>query len=238
MNFLEVENLHVHYGRVHAVQGVSFSVKSGEIVSLIGSNGAGKSSILRALSGLTPSTGQILFEGQSWAALPVHRRVHQGLTQSPEGRGVFPQMSVEENLLIGAHSLRKASETQAGLDQAYELFPRLKERRKQISGTLSGGEQQMLSVARALMTNPRLLFLDEPSLGLAPLIVQQIFSIIQKVNSRGVSVLLVEQNASMALRISHRAYVLESGKICLEGSGRDLLTNDLVRQAYLGIRSA
>ena len=234
MSLLQVSDLHVHYGSVHAVKGVSFEIHKGEIVSLIGANGAGKTSVLRALSGICSNRGRISFRGKDLTKVPPHERILQGLSQSPEGRGVFSQMTVKENLMMGAFR-RRDKEIEADLEKNFEIFPKLKQRLPQIAGTLSGGEQQMLAVARALMARPKLLLLDEPSLGLAPLIVAQIFQTILKVNSEGVSVLLVEQNAKQALQISSRAYVLETGCICQTGSGRELLSDDSIRKAYLGI---
>lgn len=232
---LSVKNLEVAYGSIQAIKGISFSVAQGEIVSLIGSNGAGKTTTLRAISGLVSGKGEIQFLGKSLQGVPPHLRVTLGLAQSPEGRGVFPLMSVRENLDMGAYFRRDKGEIEKDMNQCFELFPILKKREKQMSGTLSGGEQQMLAMCRALMSRPKMLLLDEPSLGLAPLIVAQIFEIVQKVNKDGMTVLLVEQNARMALKISHRAYVIETGKIALEGKGSDLLNDDGVRKSYLGV---
>lgn len=232
---LDVGDLKVSYGVVQAIKGLSFHVNKGEIVSLIGANGAGKTTTLRALSGLLPSSGLIQFKDQNISSLPAYQRTPLGLSQSPEGRGVFPEMSVMENLEMGAYTRSNRAEIRDSLEHCFQLFPRLKERRAQAAGTLSGGEQQMLAISRALMAKPELLLLDEPSLGLAPKIVAQIFEIVQKVNSEGVTVLLVEQNARMALKISHRAYVLETGLITLQGTGAELLENDDVRRSYLGI---
>lgn len=232
---LEVKDLHVNYGSIHAIKGISFHVHQGEVVSLIGANGAGKTTTLRALSGIVNSKGTILLEGESLAPVKAHQRVRLGLAQSPEGRGVFPQMSVYENLEMGAYWRSDKAEILKDIDMCFELFPRLKERIKQTAGTMSGGEQQMLAMSRALMARPKLLLLDEPSLGLAPRIVSQIFEIVKKVNSQGMTVLLVEQNARMALKISHRAYVIETGKVTLEGKGQDLLNDDSVRRSYLGV---
>lgn len=231
---LEVKNLHVHYGSIHALKGIDFTISKGEIVSLIGANGAGKTTTLRAISGVAPSQGLIRFNGEEIQDVPSHLRIQKGLSQSPEGRGVFPGMSVLENLELGAYSRSNKKEIQQDLEQCYQLFPRLKERLWQMAGTLSGGEQQMLAISRALMSRPQLLLLDEPSLGLAPLIVAQIFEIIQKLNQEGTTILLVEQNAKMALRVSHRAYVLETGLLTLSGKGSELLNNDDVRKSYLG----
>jgi branched-chain amino acid transport system ATP-binding protein len=232
-SILKVENLNAYYDSIHALKGISFEVHQGEIVSLIGANGAGKTTTLRSISGLIESTGHILYNGKDIQSVPVYERVKLGLAQSPEGRGVFPNLTVYENLLMGAYS-RKDSDIEKDIAFCFELFPRLQERKKQLSGTLSGGEQQMLAISRALMAKPKLLILDEPSLGLAPKIVAQIFEIVLRLKASGITVLLVEQNARMALKISDRGYVIETGKITLEGTGKDLLTNDIVRQAYLG----
>lgn len=236
---LSVENLEVFYGSIQAIKGISFKVNSGEVVSLIGSNGAGKTTTLKAISGMLPCRGKLVFNNGTQEMLlqstPAHQRVILGLAQSPEGRGVFPQMTVLENMKLGAYFRKDKSEIAKDIEYSYTLFPRLKEREKQMAGTLSGGEQQMLAISRALMSRPKLLLLDEPSLGLAPLVVAQIFEIIKKVNSEGTTVLLVEQNARMALKVSHRAYVIETGSIVLEGKGSDLLNDDSVRRSYLGI---
>jgi branched-chain amino acid transport system ATP-binding protein len=234
-SILQVKNLNVYYGAIHAIKGIDFHVKSGEIVSLIGANGAGKTTTLRALSGIVPSKGEILFNGQSLQNVKAYQRVSLGLAQSPEGRGVFPKMSVLENLEMGAYWRNDKEEIEKDIEMCFGLFPRLKERINQASGTMSGGEQQMLAMSRALMARPKLLLLDEPSLGLAPRIVSQIFEIILKVNSQGTTILLVEQNARMALKVSHRAYVIETGKVTLEGKGSDLLNDDAIRRAYLGV---
>lgn len=232
---LKVNNLNVHYGAIHALKGVSFEVFPGEIVSLIGCNGAGKTTTLRALSGIVPVKGDIHFDGHHMLRVPAHKRVGLGLAQSPEGRGIFPSLSVWENLEMGAYLRRDKSEVDTDREHAFELFPILRERQRQPAGTLSGGEQQMLAISRALMSRPKLLLLDEPSLGLAPRIVKQIFDIIQKVNKEGMTILLVEQNARMALKVSHRAYVIETGLTTITGSGAELLNNDDVRKAYLGV---
>lgn len=232
---LEVKNLKVHYGSIEALKGINFKVNKGEVVSLIGANGAGKTTSLRALSGLVNSTGEVRFKDQDLLRTPAHLRVTLGLAQSPEGRGIFPLMSVLENLELGAYSRRDKAGIKKDLEYCYELFPRVKERQKQLAGTLSGGEQQMVAICRALMCRPELLLLDEPSLGLAPLIVKQIFEIIQRLNREGKTILLVEQNARMALKISDRAYVLETGLIKLEGTGSGLLADDEVRRSYLGV---
>jgi branched-chain amino acid transport system ATP-binding protein len=231
---LAVSGLNVSYGAVHALKGVDFHVRRGEIVSLIGSNGAGKTTTLRALSGTIPVRGTIRYRDRDLATVPAYRRVELGIAHSPEGRGLFPEMSVTENCLMGAYS-RRDSDIAIDLDRCFDLFPRLKERRNQIAGTLSGGEQQMVAISRALMGRPDILLLDEPSLGLAPRIVVQIFDIIVQLNKDGMTVLLVEQNARMALRVSHRAYVVETGRTVLSGTGGELLTNDGVQRAYLGI---
>ena len=234
---LEVRDLRVNYGAIKAMHGVSLRVAKGEIVTLIGSNGAGKSTTLRTISGLLrPASGDVVFEGRSIRAMPAHEIVRLGLVQSPEGRGVFPNMSVDENLQLGAFA-RGAGERAAiaaDRERALGLFPRLRERLRQSAGTLSGGEQQMLAIARALIASPRLLLLDEPSLGLAPQIVQTIFQIIRDINASGTTILLVEQNAHMALRVAHRAYVLEVGRITMEGEAGALAASDEVRKAYLG----
>lgn len=232
---LKVDNLKASYGSIQALKGISFDVREGEIVSLIGANGAGKTTTLRALSGLIPSQGLISFRGENIGGVPSHKRILKGISQSPEGRGVFPQMSVLENLEMGAYTRSDRDGINKDLENCYGLFPRLKERLHQMAGTLSGGEQQMVAICRALMSKPRLLLLDEPSLGLAPLIVAQIFEIVKKLNSEGMTVLLVEQNAQMALKVSHRAYVLETGSITMAGRGIDLLSNEDVRKSYLGI---
>lgn len=232
---ISADNLNVYYGAIHALKGISFEVHQGEVVSLIGANGAGKTTTLRALSGLVPCSGKISFEGHDLTKIPTFQRVQLGLAQSPEGRGVFPQMTVQENLDMGAYSRTKKSEIKKDYDMCLELFPRLKERLWQIAGTMSGGEQQMLAISRALMAKPKILLLDEPSLGLAPLIVAQIFEIIKKLNHEGMTILLVEQNARLALKISHRAYVLETGRIVMQDTAKNLLSNDEVRKAYLGI---
>ncbi|MGE0632170.1 MAG: ABC transporter ATP-binding protein [Pseudobdellovibrionaceae bacterium] len=235
MSLLKVENLSVHYGAIHALKKVSFEVRQGEVVSLIGCNGAGKTTTLRALSGIVPCAGKIEFEGKDIRNVPAYKRVGFGLAQSPEGRGVFPDLTVWENLEMGAYIRKNKENIEKDRQHAFDLFPILKERQKQPAGTLSGGEQQMLAISRALMTRPKLLLLDEPSLGLAPQIVKKIFDIIQKVNKEGMTILLVEQNARMALKFSHRAYVIETGNTTITGSGADLLANDEVRKAYLGI---
>jgi branched-chain amino acid transport system ATP-binding protein len=232
---LDVKDLVVKYGAIEALHGVSLTVKKGEIVSLIGCNGAGKSTTLRAISGIRrAASGNIVHAGSEISRLPAHTIVRSGLVQSPEGRGVFPNMTVAENLDLGAFIRKDHAEIGKDLERALGLFPRLRERMGQMAGTLSGGEQQMLAMARALLTRPTLLLLDEPSLGLAPQIVQTIFKIIREINASGTTILLVEQNARMALNVSHRAYVLETGKIVNEGDAKELAQSDAVRKAYLG----
>ena len=231
---LKVDNINVYYGSIHAIKDISFEVCRGQIVTLIGANGAGKSTTLQTVSGLLHSkTGSIEFLGKSLAGVAPHRIVEHGLAHVPEGRRVFLQMSVEENLEMGAYT-RPRSEISDSIADVYSRFPRLKERRKQISGTLSGGEQQMLAMGRALMSKPQLLMLDEPSMGLSPILVDQIFDIVNELHRAGTTILLVEQNAQMALSIADRAYVLESGKIVLSGSGEELLESEQVKKAYLG----
>lgn len=232
---LDIDKLSVHYGGIHALQGISLGVPKGKIVTLIGANGAGKSTTLKAIIGLVkPSTGNISFDGNSTKSLRTKDLVESGLVLAPEGRRIFPNLSVEENLNLGAFARKDKAGIARDRNKVHELFPRLEERKKQRAGTLSGGEQQMLAVGRALMAKPRLLMLDEPSLGLAPLIVKMIFGIIQTINREGVTVLLVEQNAKAALEIADYAYVLETGRISLAGSGPELLADDKVRKAYLG----
>ena len=234
---LEVKDLQVFYGRIQAIRGISFTVNEGEIVTLIGANGAGKTTTMKTMSGVRQvAVGSIAFDGQDITKLPPHRRVALGIGQSPEGRGVFPGMTVRENLEMGMY-LRKDRKSQAAaddLERVLTLFPRLRERISQAGGSMSGGEQQMLAIGRALMGRPRLLLLDEPSMGLAPMLINQIFRIIQEINAQGTTVLLVEQNAAKALKIAHRAYVLETGEIVKSGKGSDLLTDPSVRDAYLG----
>ena len=232
---LKVENLSLYYGSIQAVRKISFEIFSGEVVSMIGSNGAGKSSTLRGLSGLIQSEGSIKFMNREISAVESHLRASLGLVHCPEGRGLFPLMSVKENLELGTfHRLDRENIT-ADYDQCFELFPRVKERLNQLAGTLSGGEQQMVAICRAILARPKLLLLDEPSLGLAPLVVAQIFQVIQKLNQAGTSILLVEQNAKQALKISHRAYVLETGSITLSGPSAELMNNDQIQKSYLGI---
>jgi branched-chain amino acid transport system ATP-binding protein len=233
---LEIENLTLVYGRIQALHGISLHVNEGEVVALIGANGAGKTTTMRAISGLRPiAGGRIKFAGQDVTRLRADLRVARGICQAPEGRGIFPGMSVRENLDMGAFIRRDARAIASDLDRVLTLFPRLKERIKQPGGTLSGGEQQMLAVARALMSRPKLLLLDEPSMGLAPKLIQQIFSIITEINQQGTTVLVVEQNAQQALSRAHRAYVLETGRIVKEGTGQDLLRDPAVKEAYLGV---
>lgn len=232
---MKVKNLNVYYGAIHALKGISFDVHEGEIVSLIGSNGAGKTTTLRAICGLAEAQGEIEFKGQSLLSVPAHDRVKLGLAQSPEGRGIFSNLTVLENLQMGAYSRKDTQNIPKDMEYCYGLFPRLKERLQQVAGTLSGGEQQMLAISRAIMCKPNLLLLDEPSLGLAPKIVAQIFEIIKKLNSEGMTILLVEQNANQALKVAHRAYVLETGKVSMTGTGNELLSNDEVRKSYLGV---
>ncbi|NLT38857.1 MAG: ABC transporter ATP-binding protein [Clostridiales bacterium] len=231
---LKVDNINVYYGAIHAIKGISLEVNEGEIVTLIGANGAGKSTALKTISGLLRSrTGEIVFMGEKISNMAPHKIVERGLAHVPEGRRIFLQMTVRENLDMGAYT-QPASATEEALERVYAQFPRLKERRKQIAGTLSGGEQQMLAIGRALMSRPKLLALDEPSMGLAPLLVEQIFCIIEELNKSGTTILLVEQNAQMALSIADRAYVIETGTIGLSGTGRELAQSDQIRKAYLG----
>ena len=233
MTLLEVRDLRVSYGAIEAIKGISLAVGEGQVVSLIGTNGAGKTTTLRTLSGLLrPTAGEVLFDGQRIDALPAHRVVERGIAHSPEGRRIFPLMTVEENLVLGAY-IRKGS-AQADVDRVYERFPRLLERRSQKAGTLSGGEQQMLAIGRALMSRPRLLMLDEPSMGLAPIMIQLIFETVAELKAAGTTILLVEQNASAALALADHAYVLETGRIVLDGPGQQLLDDEGVRKAYLG----
>jgi len=235
MSMLKVENLSVHYGMIQAVRDVSFEVNEGEVVSLIGANGAGKTTILRTLSGLVrPSAGKIEFLGQEIQKTPAQKIVASGLSQVPEGRHVFPGLTVLENLEMGAFLKKNREENQANLKKVFSRFPRLEERKNQDAATLSGGEQQMLAMGRALMSTPKLLLLDEPSMGLAPIFIQEIFDIIQDIQKQGTTVLLIEQNANKALAIADRGYVLETGKIVLSGTGKELAASDEVRKAYLG----
>jgi branched-chain amino acid transport system ATP-binding protein len=232
---LEIKNLNVYYDAIRALRGVSLRVEEGAIVSLIGANGAGKSTVLRSISGLKrPTTGELFFRGQLLNGLEPHVLVNRGIVQCPEGRGVFPNLNVEENLELGAYVRKDKREIQKDLDHVYSLFPRLQERRVQSAGTLSGGEQQMLAIGRALMAKPQLLLLDEPSLGLAPQVIELIFEIIEKINGEGTTILLVEQNAQLALELSDYAYVLETGTVLLEGPAQKVLADPKVKEAYLG----
>lgn len=234
MTLLELKEVHAYYGNIHALKGPSLSVNQGEVVTLIGSNGAGKTTILRTIQGLLrPRQGSIRFDGRALETLPTEAIVRLGISQSPEGRLIFPRMTVLENLEMGAFSRRDTGIKQ-DIERVLSLFPRLKERISQRGGTLSGGEQQMLAIARALMAQPRLLLLDEPSMGLAPMLVTQIFSIIRDINNQGTTILLVEQNARMALAVAHRGYVLQTGQIVLTGTASDLQSNEMIRKAYLG----
>lgn len=233
---LEIKDLRVHYGKIEAIKGISVTVNQGEIVTLIGANGAGKTTTLKTISGLRPLTsGSIIFDGQDISKMPAHARVHLGISQAPEGRGIFPGMTVLENLEMGKYHLKmKRAEIESDLENVYHLFPRLKERASQAGGTLSGGEQQMLAIGRALMARPKVLLLDEPSMGLAPQMIANIFRIITEINKQGVTILLVEQNAQQALSRAHRAYVLEIGQITKEANAKDLLNDPHVKSAYLG----
>jgi branched-chain amino acid transport system ATP-binding protein len=232
---LEVKDLNLYYGAIHALKGISLTVKDGELVSLIGSNGAGKTSTLHAISGLLPiSSGSLTLDGRDLRKVHPNKIINLGLAHVPEGRHVFARMTVEENLLMGAYIIRDSKKIMKNLEKVYSYFPRLRERYKQLAGTLSGGEQQMLATGRALMTDPSILLMDEPSMGLSPLLVKEIFSIIQTLHDSGITILLVEQNAKKALTIADRAYVLETGKITMEGRAEDLLHNEAVQKAYLG----
>ena len=235
MAMLEVNNLEVYYGVICALKGNSFEVNEGEIVYLIGANGAGKTTMMQSVVGMIPKrSGSVVFDGHDITKMPSHKIVQLGMTQVPEGRRIFQELSVYENLLMGAYTIKNQQQFKADLESIYERFPRLAERRNQIAGTLSGGEQQMLAMSRALMIRPKLLMLDEPSMGLAPILVDQVFSIIKELNDSGTTILLVEQNANKALEISDRAYVLETGSIMLSGTGAELAQSDEVRKAYLG----
>lgn len=236
MPMLEVDNISVHYGRLEAVRAVSFRVNKGELVALIGSNGAGKSSTLKAIMGLVPvSAGSIRVDGEDVQRMPPEQRVQRGVALSPEGRRLFGRMTVLENLLIGAHTVKSEAERSETLRQIYELFPRVQERRSQLAGSLSGGEQQMVAIGRALMARPKLLMLDEPSLGIAPKVVAEIADAVRKLNQGGMSIVLVEQNARLALRLAHNAYALEHGEVVKSGKGEELLDDPFVRKAYLGV---
>ena len=235
MAMLEVKNLEVYYGVICALKGISFEVNEGEIVSLIGANGAGKTTMMQSVVGIIPKkNGSVIFDGQDITKTPCHKIVQLGMTQVPEGRRIFQELTVYENLMMGAYTIRDQQAFKADLESTFERFPRLAERRNQIAGTLSGGEQQMLAMSRALMSHPKLLMLDEPSMGLAPILVDQIFDIIKELHAAGTTILLVEQNASKALQIADRAYVLETGSITLSGTGAELAQSDEVRKAYLG----
>ncbi len=232
---LQIENLNVYYGAIHALKGISFHLEKGEIVALIGGNGAGKSTTLSTISGLLrPRIGKVNFLGEDITIVPPQNIVRRGIVQVPEGRRIFPKLTVQENLEMGAYIYDDKAQIQADIESVMDRFPRLRERRKQFGGTLSGGEQQMLAIARGLMARPNLLLLDEPSMGLSPILVEQIFEIIREINAQGTSILLVEQNAQMALSIADRGYVLETGRITLEGDAQELLENPLVIEAYLG----
>ncbi len=232
---LEIKDLHVHYGAIHALKGISLTADDGELVSLIGANGAGKTTTLHTISGLlSASSGEVLLDGENIQKIPANTIIQKGMAHVPEGRHVFARMTVEENLRMGAYIIRDQKRIADSLEKVYGHFPRLKERRRQMAGTLSGGEQQMLATGRALMTDPKILLMDEPSMGLSPILVKEIFSIIQTLHESGITILLVEQNAKMALGVSDRAYVLETGKISMEGSAAELAADDRVRKAYLG----
>ena len=235
MALLEVKNLEVYYGVINALKGISFEVNEGEIVTLIGANGAGKSTTMQSVVGLIPKrNGSVTFDGKDISHTPCHKIVHLGMTQVPEGRRIFQELTVYENLLMGSFSVKDSSGFKKDLDAIYTRFPRLAERKNQIAGTLSGGEQQMLAMGRAIMSHPKLLMLDEPSMGLSPLLVDQVFEIIKDINKDGTTILLVEQNAGKSLAISDRAYVLENGSIVLSGTGAELMASDTVKEAYLG----
>lgn len=231
---LRVENLHVYYGGIHALKGISFEVPQGKIVTLIGANGAGKTTTLRAICGLVDAKGSIILNGEEILGKPTHEIIHKGVAMVPEGRKIFPNLTVMENLLMGAYYRKDENGIKEDLKWVFSLFPRLEERKNQRAGTLSGGEQQMLALGRALMSRPQLLMMDEPSLGLAPLLVREVFRVIRKINEEGKTILLIEQNARAALKIAHYGYVLETGRIAMEGSGMELLNDDRVRRVYLG----
>lgn len=236
MAMLEVNDIHTYYGNIHALKGISITVEENEIVTLIGGNGAGKTTTLRTISGLLePRQGEIRFEGEVISRAPAHDLVYQGITMVPEGRGIFSRLTVAENLDMGAFSRQDRSHLNEDLDRVFQLFPRLKERRKQVAGTLSGGEQQMLATARALMAQPRLLLMDEPSMGLAPLLVESVFETIQRINENGTTILLVEQNATVALAVADRGYVLQTGEIVLKDNAENLRKDEMVQKAYLGM---
>jgi branched-chain amino acid transport system ATP-binding protein len=236
MTLLEVEGITVHYGRIRAIRDMSFTVNEGEVVSLIGANGAGKTTTMKTISGiLNPSAGKITFGGEDITRMKAHIRVVRGISQAPEGRGIFPGMTVMENLDMGTFGRKDRSGVPQDLERVFDLFPRLKERIKQYGGTMSGGEQQMLAIGRALMSGPKLLLLDEPSMGLAPQFIRQIFKIIREINNQGTTVLMVEQNANQALAGAHRAFVLETGEITHSGTGKELLATPAIKEAYLGV---
>ena len=236
MPLLEVQNIHTYYGNIHALKGISLSVEEGEIVTLIGANGAGKTTTLRTISGLIkPRMGKVLFNDEDTEKVPAHQLVYRGVAMVPEGRGVFARLTVKENLEMGAFSRTDRGEIEANMQRVFELFPRMLERVKQAAGTLSGGEQQMLAIGRALMANPKLLLLDEPSMGLAPILVEGIFDTIEDINKEGTTILLVEQNATMAFSVAKRGYVLQTGEIVLSDSVENLKSNEMVQKAYLGI---
>ncbi len=235
MALLEVKDLNVYYGMIHAIKGVSFEVQEGEVIALIGANGAGKTTILHTISGLlAPKSGSIRLQGEEITKVPAHKIVNLGMAQVPEGRRVFAQMSVMQNLKMGAYTRKDKAEVEAALELVFKRFPRLSERKSQPAGTLSGGEQQMLAMGRALMSHPRIILMDEPSMGLSPILVNEIFDIIRSLNEAGTTVLLVEQNARKALQIANRAYVLETGRIVMEGQADDLMNDDSIKKAYLG----
>ena len=235
MAMLEVRDLQVYYGMIHAIKGISFDVNQGEVIALIGANGAGKTTTLHTITGLlAPKSGSVLFEGKDITKVPAHKIVSMGMAHVPEGRRVFAELSVYENLKMGAYTRKDKKEIEESLANVYKRFPRLEERKNQMAGTLSGGEQQMLAMGRALMSKPKIILMDEPSMGLSPLFVGEVFQIIEEIKKSGTTVLLVEQNAKKALSVANRAYVLETGNIILEGTGRELLTNESVKKAYLG----
>ncbi len=236
MALLEVKNLNVYYGVIQALKGISFEVNEGEIVTLIGANGAGKTTTMQSIMGLIPSAkgSSVIYNGKEITKMPCHKIVHLGMTQVPEGRRVFQELTVYENLLMGAYTEKNSKVMKDDIDRIYEMFPRLEERKGQVAGTLSGGEQQMLAIGRAIMSHPKLLMLDEPSMGLSPLLVDQVFDIIKTLHQTGITVLLVEQNADKALKIADRAYVLENGEICKSGTGAELAGSDDIKKAYLG----